>query len=176
MRIAVLIIGILIGLFFIFMGFISVVAETDDLQASGAYDQVAGTFWGVMILWALGIAFVLGLPLISSVLFLVAGIAGISAGFAAPDDAGVIGAWGLVSLVLAGMSLIGWRGKRKEQRTFKLERVRQEERDTRMEQLLRQQAQVQQASSQLPCPSCQRLNPPNVRFCGNCGAALVANA
>lgn len=51
------------------------------------------------------------------------------------------------------------------------ERQRQRLRDMQIDERLQQRA-----SRQFPCPSCQRLNPVNVRFCGNCGAALVANA
>lgn len=71
-------------------------------------------------------------------------------------------------LTFAVMRLLSRESQRRE------EWQRQRRRDMQIDELLQQQAQ--QRSAQFPCPSCQRLTPANVRFCGNCGTALVANA
>ncbi len=81
---------------------------------------------------------------------------------------------GAVALVLAGMAFLGWLGKRKQHRTFKIEKARQEERDARMEQLLKQQVKAMQQAGQIACPACHRVNPAGTRFCGTCGVALTA--
>ncbi len=107
MRIAVLIIGILIGLFFIFFGFIGVVTETDELKAAGHYDTTVGAYWGMMLLWALGVAFVLGLPFIAALIFAGAGVWGVWVGVVGGEPAAIIGTWGLASLVLAVMAFFG---------------------------------------------------------------------
>ncbi len=147
---------------------VSALSQATDDSSSG---QAAAAGLMMSLLWLVACAFVLPLPMVSIVLFVLASILGFASSGEFPD----LGIWGGISLVLAALSLFGWIGKRKERRRFKLEKVRQEERDRRMEQLLLQQVQTQQTSSTFPCPSCQRLNPSNVRFCGNCGAALVAN-
>ena len=47
--------------------------------------------------------------------------------------------WGIVSFVLAGMSYVGWLGKRRDRREAAGNRQRQADRDDRLETLLRQQ-------------------------------------
>ncbi|HEV2529713.1 MAG TPA: zinc ribbon domain-containing protein [Thermomicrobiales bacterium] len=124
------------------------------------------------LIWLVAAAFVLPLPMVSVVLFVIAGVLG----FAASGDFPDLAVWGGISLVLALLSLFGWRGKRKERRERQVERARQTERDDRMEQLLTQQRNQPTFTPVMgsACPSCGHPNPDGTRFCGNCGQTLVA--
>lgn len=166
MRVAVLILGLIAGLLMFLQTLIvyagSSVAEQENMQGAAVVGVLMALFW------LIACAFVIPLPIVSVVLFTLAGLLGFMASGDFPD----LGWWGGISLVLAVLSLLGWMGKRKERRLFKVEREQQEARDARLEALLQQQAQTTTAST--VCPSCSRANPAGTRFCGNCGTALVA--
>lgn len=172
MRIATLIIGLLLGLMLFIQSFtVGMFSETAVVDDTTSTAGAAGLM--MALLWLLACALVIPLPQVSFPIFLVSAIIGLTV---PTGEFGDLRFHGAAAILLTVLAFFGWRGKRKERRTFKLEKARQEERDARMEQLLRQQVQAQQSSAQFPCPTCQRLNPVNVRYCGNCGTPLVANA
>lgn len=169
MRIAVLIIGLLLGAVMFLQTFLlNVVGQA--AQDKATEEAAAGGLF-MAILWLVACGLVLPIPLVSVVLFAVAG----AIGFALSGDFPDLAIWGGISIALAALSFFGWLGKRKQQREQRAERARQFERDQRMEAMLQQQSRPQSSSYQIPCPSCQRLNPAGTRFCGNCGTALAAN-
>jgi Flp pilus assembly protein TadB len=169
MRIATLIVGLLIGIPFA----VSTVMVNLEAQSANGGSSTPEAAWGFMaaVIWLLACAVVMPWPGAAAVLFAMSALLCL----AFYDDYPDLAIWGALAVVMTALSFLGWRGKRKERQTFKLEKARQDERDVRMEQLLRQQVHAQQATAQVPCPSCQRMNPASVRFCGNCGTALVAN-
>lgn len=167
MRLAVLIIGLLLGLLMFLQTFlVNVLSQAGNNEAA---EQAAAVGILMSILWLAACAFVLPFPFVSVVLFVIAGLLG----FAMSGEFTDLGIWGGISLFLAVLSFLGWLGKRRERRQFKVERERQAGRDTRMEALLEQRAQAQTSMGQVTCPSCGRTNPAGTRFCGNCGTALT---
>lgn len=168
MRVTVLIIGLLLGAIMFLQTFLVNVLGQAGNDENVEQAAAVGVF--MSLLWLIACAFVVPLPMVSVVLFVAASIFGFAASGEFPD----LGIWGGVSAALGVLSFLGWRGKRKERRTFMLEKARQDERDARMETLLQQQARTQQAASQFPCPSCGGMNGTGTRFCGGCGTALGA--
>lgn len=169
MRVTVLIIGLVLGVIMFLQTFlVNVLGQAGQDEAS---EQSGAVGLGMAFLWLIACGFVIPLPMVSVILFVLAGLLG----FAASGDFPDLAIWGGVSLALAALSLLGWRGKRKERRVFNLEKRRNEERDGRMEQLLQQRAESTQGGGHIACPSCQGANPPGTRFCGICGTALLVN-
>ncbi len=168
MRITVLILGLLLGaVMFIQTFLVSALSQAGSDQA-GENASAGGVF--MAFLWLVACAMVLPLPIVSVVLFAIAG----AIGFALSGDFPDLAWWGGISIALAVLSFFGWLGKRKQQREQRAERGRQSERDQRMEVMLQQQARPQPATPyQVPCPSCQRLNAAGTRFCGSCGTTLA---
>lgn len=170
MRIAVLIIGLLLGAVMFLQTFLlNVVGQAAQDKAT---EEAAAGGLIMAILWLVACGLVLPLPMVSVVLFAVAG----AIGFALSGDFPDLAIWGGISIALAVLSFFGWLGKRKQQREQRAERARHLERDQRMEAMLQQQSRPQPAAHQISCPSCQRMNAPGTRFCGNCGTALAAIA
>lgn len=170
MRLTVLIAGLLLGAIMFLQTFL-VSALGSATQDQGS--EQAGSI-GVMMafLWLIACAFVMPLPMVSVVVFAIAGLLG----FASSGDFSDLAIWGGISLVLAVLSFLGWLGKRKERRQFKVERDQQAARDARLEALLQQQASgQQQAERSTTCPSCGHHNRVGTRFCGDCGMALTAH-
>ncbi len=154
MRIATLIIGLLMGLLLFLQSF--TIGMFRDSRVVDEATIGAGAIGLIMaLMWLLACALVIPLPQVSFPIFLLTALMGL---FVPTGEFGDIRFHGIVALVLAGMAFLGWLGKRKERRTFQLERARQEERDARMEALLRQQAQAQPV--QVKCPTCRRYNAP----------------
>jgi hypothetical protein len=173
MRIAVLIMGLLLGLLMFLQTLAAYVlsdAINDDKSSEAAAVGIL-----MALLWLGACALVIGFPRVSIVLFVSAGVLG----FAASGDFPDLGIWGGVSLVLAGMSYLGHRGKRKQQ-------AKERERDEMIRQgaLAQQQLAQQFASSQQQsfnpmtqersCYQCGAANNSGARYCGNCGAALIS--
>jgi uncharacterized membrane protein len=108
MRIAVLIIGLLLGAIMFFQSLavtaLGDAANTDDDGAAGSI----GVF--MALLWLVACAIVVPFPRIAMALFLVAGVFGIGGG--AGTDYSDLYIWGVISLVLAVFSYLGYRGKR----------------------------------------------------------------
>lgn len=169
MRVGAMVVGILLSIWTFFeallVGGLSNAANDDTTNTAAGGGLLAAIVAGIAS------ALVLALPLVSTILFVFAGLISYAAAASGYPNHWI---YGSVFLGLSVMAFFGWLGKRRERRTFKTEKARQEERDARMERLLEQQ--VQRSGDQIPCPSCGRANPVTVRFCGNCGAAIVANA
>lgn len=114
MRIATMIIGFLLGVVMTFQTvlvymFGSVGAELGSSEAEAAATAGAvGIF--VVLLWLIGIAFEYGLPKVSIVAFVLAGLLGFGVSGDYPD----MGVWGTISLGLAVMSFFGNREKRRK--------------------------------------------------------------
>lgn len=108
MRIAVLILSVLLGLVMLFESILvfSLSGATEQRNAHEA--GAVGIF--MAILWITGGAFVLAFPKVSVVVFAMAGMLGLVIGRDFPDLA--IG--GGLSLVLAVLSWLGWRGKQRD--------------------------------------------------------------
>lgn len=166
MRVTVLIIGLLLGaVMFVQTFLVNLLGQAGDQQG---VEQAGAVGLMMSLLWLIACAFVLPLPFVSVVMFLISGVVGFASSAEFPD----LAVWGGISLVLAALSFFGWLGKRKERRQFKIERARQEERDARMETILHQQSRT--VAPETICPSCNRTNAAGTRFCGNCGTALSA--
>jgi hypothetical protein len=175
MRVTVLILSLLLGaIMFIQTTLVAGLGSAANDEGTAQSGSV-GLF--MSLLWLVAAALVLPLPMVSVILFALAGVLG----FAASGDFPDLAIWGGISLALALLSFFGWRGKRKERRERTAEQLRQRERDDRMEAMLRQQGQAQSLSGPTPvlgrpCPACGAPNPVGTRFCGNCGAAQPAPA
>lgn len=166
MRVGAMVVGILLAIW----TFLEATVIGGFENAAGSEENLAGGGGLVSILCGLAAIMVLAIPLFSAILF---GLASLASFVVAGQGYENHYLYGSITALLAVMAFFGWLGKRKERRQFRIERARQEERDARMEQLLQQQARMQ-ASAQIQCPSCNRFNPAETRFCGNCGAALSA--
>lgn len=173
MRLAVLIIGLLLGLLMFIQTVL--VGALSSAGGSDANAQAAASGFLAAILWLIACAFVIPFPLVSVVAFAIAAL--FSFGAAARSDYEDQYIWGIVALILMSLSFLGWMGKRRERRTAKAEKLAQADRDARYEQLLvRQQTQSrEQAVPGVVCHACGTVSPTGTRFCGNCGANLAAN-
>lgn len=133
MRVTVLILGLLLGLvmFLQTMLVYGLSNAVDDTNSASA--GAVGVLMALM--WLVACAFVMPLPMVSVVVFAIAGLFGFAASGEFPD----LGIWGGISLVLAVLSFFGWRGKRKDTRERQEEKARQAERDRMLEDMLRRQ-------------------------------------
>jgi hypothetical protein len=112
MRVAVLILGLILGAFMFFQSFaINALSGATSDKTSGEASAV-GVF--MALLWLVACALVVPIPLVSTIVFVVAGLLGFAA--AASSKFGDLQLWGVASLILAALSFIGWRSKRKEAR------------------------------------------------------------
>ena len=125
MRIAVLILTLVIGAFLFIQTFLVTalggLAQDEVTSGAGAVGLVCA------LLWLIAAAFVIGLPLISMMAFVFAGI--LSLAMAASSDFSDLQLWGIASFVLAALSLIGWMTKR---RGARVEARKLAERDERL--------------------------------------------
>jgi len=116
MRLAVLIIALIIGIVVTFQACtaygLSGVAE--GLGASGAKDLTGASATGILtgLLILVGAGFALPFPRVATAILVAAGLLGILVGTAGHFPDQVI--WGVVAFVLAGMSYLGARSKRRE--------------------------------------------------------------
>ncbi|HWV23265.1 MAG TPA: hypothetical protein VNZ58_03670 [Thermomicrobiales bacterium] len=134
MRIAVLILGLLLGLLMFFQALIGYVVgsatSSDDLAGAGALGLL------VALMWLLACALVIAFPLVSAIILgLAMPIAWGSAALGYTD----MWIWSGASFVLAVMAFFGWRGKVKDRREAEAERMRQAKRDAMLEHVMRQQ-------------------------------------
>lgn len=182
MRLAVLIIGLLLGLLMFFQTFIvyALSGLGDDETNTGA----AAVGIAMALLWLAACAFVLPFPMVSVLLFGLAALFGFMAGLT--SDFVDLTIWGGMSAGLAFLSFLGWMGKRKARREIRAERQHQIERDERLEELLRQQRRpVRHTENMLAaatvspratfpnfCPSCKHRSDPGAKFCADCGTTL----
>lgn len=176
MRIAVLILGLILGAIMFFQTFLvyslSGVANDRGAGESGAVGLL------MALIWLVACALVIPLPIVSTIAFVLAGLLG----FAAADNFPDLQIWGGISLVLAILSLVGWFGKRKQDR-------KETELAIQMSQVANlQSSQLQQASAipmvgvmpqsllstKSACPTCGTNNAPDAKFCAECGGRLTA--
>lgn len=165
MRLVVLIIGLLLGLLMFLQTFL--VNVLGQAARDKATEQAGTVGVAAAVLWLLACAFVMPWPLVSVGSFFLAASLSFSVSGDFPDQLYC----GIVALILAAFSFLGWRGKVQDRRTKAAEQARQAERDARYEALLTAQAYQRQDA---PCPACGQLNPAGVRFCGRCGTKLGA--
>lgn len=167
MRITVLILSLLLGVIMfiqtVLVSGLGSMADDEGTQQSGA----VGLF--MSLLWLIAAAFVMPFPMVAVIAFAIAGLLG----FAASGDFADLAVWGGISIVLALLSLLGWRGKRKAASAARAERVVQQERDSRLENLLTQQRAAPHPVMGITCTRCGAPNAVGTRFCGNCGNALA---
>lgn len=165
MRVTVLILSLLLGaIMFIQTTLVSGLGSMADDEGTSQSGAV-GVF--MSLLWLIAAAFVIPFPMVSVIAFALAGLLG----FAASGDFPDLAIWGGVSLVLGVLSLLGYRGKRRDRREQLAERARQQEQDNRMEQLVTQQRTPYPLMG-AACRNCGAPNAQGTRFCGNCGQAL----
>jgi hypothetical protein len=177
MRIAVLILGLLLGLLMFFQTFLvyilSNVGESERGSTAGAIGLL------MALLWLLACALVIPAPLVSVFIFGLAGLLGFASAADFPD----LKYWGVASFVLASMSILGWIGKRKAAR-------KERERDQTLARIASHTAPNYgptrvvatpigtEAPATLASDSCRRCGTalaPSDRFCRACGAPLNAS-
>jgi len=163
MRIAAMVLGLMLAAWTFFEAFLIAVLSNSGSEMSAAAGL--GLIGSLCAGLAAGVA--LPAPRFSAILFVVAGgISFLAAGVGYGNHA----VYGVLFFLLAVMAFLGWRGKVKASREIAAERQRQAERDDRLEALL-----ASRDHGSILCPSCNRLNPPATRYCGNCGTALDAS-
>ena len=186
MRIAVLILGLLLGLLMFFQTFVvyalSGAASQQSMSEAGAVGLL------MAVLWLIACALVIPIPLVSTIVFLVAGLLGVAA--AGSSKFSDLSIWGGISFILAVLSFIGWVGKRRGER-------RAEQRHQELlaaarggslnspnftQPLTMSTAQGSPAAAGIVnqplgqvvgpyCTNCGTQNPVAARFCANCGAS-----
>lgn len=186
MRIAVLVLGLLLGLLMFFQTFLVYSLSGATSQKETTEAGAVGLF--MALLWLLACALVIPIPLVSTVVFVIAGLLGFAA--ASSSDFSDLSIWGVASLILAALSFVGWIGKRRGER--KAEQRHQEllsaARGGSLPSLSIAQPLMASpaASNSAPgsggvvqshssggkfCTVCGTLNPPLAKFCANCGTA-----
>lgn len=132
MRIATLVVGLLWGALIFVQSFGAGVFSSEGSETSSA----ASSGLLVAVLWLLASALVIGFPRASIVLFGLAAVIGITSDTGAFEDLRV---HGYASIFMAVLAYFGWKGKKKHDAEVASEKLRQIERDNRLEELLRQQ-------------------------------------
>jgi len=132
MRLAVTIIGILVSLLIIVLGF-GIYAVSDAFGQEG-HAQAASLGWLVGVIALVGSALAIGVPRASVGCF---GVAGFLALVVIDKDYWPdMTIYGVVMLVLGTAAFFGWKQKDREEAEKAAERARQEERDRQLTQLL----------------------------------------
>ena len=107
MRVAVLILGLVLGAIMFLQALViaglSGVTDDDETGAAAAVGLL------MALLWLVACALVIPAPRVSLTLFVLAGVLGFAVSADYPD----LAVWGGASLVLAFLSFLGWRGKRR---------------------------------------------------------------
>lgn len=156
MRIAVLILGLILGIVMVLQS----VLVTGFSGMAG--DEASGTagLGGIMmaVLWLIACALVIPVPLVSAVAFAMAAYVG----FTFAKDFGDLRIWAMASIVLAVLSVIGWIGKRRGER----------KEAKRHRELL---AAVTAVPAPLPVPANQATGS-IVSYCSQCGTGQSATA
>jgi hypothetical protein len=156
-RIAVLVLGLVLGAVMFVQTFLVYALSGVTRNIGSGQSGAIGLF--MVLMWLVASALVLAVPLVSAIVFAVAGLLG----FAASNDFPDLAIWGGMSFVLAVLSVIGWIGKRRT--------ARQEA--ARYEQLVAVASPGRRPVPTVPCPSCGAQNVPGARFCAECGAAIA---
>ncbi len=172
MRIAVLIIGLLLGII-MFVQTVIVYGLGSAVDDEASATAAAGGIF-MSLLWLAACAFVLPFPMISVACFAIAALIGFGLSADFPD----LAVWGGISVILAILSLLGWFGKRRDRRRERIKEQAQAERDARYEALLSAQHRQpnEQTQAALACPACGRQNAPGTKFCAECGARVSSPA
>lgn len=119
MRIAVLVLGLILGaIMFVQTFLVYVLSGVANDAASGSASAI-GLF--MALLWLIAVALVLPLPLVSTIVFVLAGLLGFGMSAQFPD----LSVWGGASLVLAVLSFGGWLGKRRDDARKRADRENQ---------------------------------------------------
>lgn len=187
MRVAVLILGLLLGLLMFFQTFLVYALSGATSQHDTSEAGAIGLF--MAILWLVACALVIPIPVVSTIVFVVAGLLGFAA--ASSSEFSDLGIWGGVSLILAALSFVGWLGKRRGER--KIEQRHQEllaaARGGAQTNSLVAQPLLAGASPLAPtsasvsgtvqqqlggakyCTSCGTQNPLSAKYCSGCGVS-----
>jgi hypothetical protein len=174
MRIAVVLLGLLIGLLLVWQSAtIGIFNETPTIDATTAVAGGAGL--AMALLWLLASALVIPLPMVSVLLF---GLT-IPPGLIVPTgEFADLRFHGIVAVVLTAMSLIGWHEKRELDREREEDLQRQRNQFLHMVMYQHHQAQRQRnenhrrATGGVFCTTCGVQAEISKRFCGDCGTPL----
>jgi zinc ribbon protein len=193
MRIATLILGLILGAILFVQTFLVTVLSGAASDRTTSEAGSVGLF--MALLWLVGCALVMPIPLVSTVVFAFAGVLGLAAGASSKFTDLTI--WGAASFVLAVFSFFGWIGKRNAARRDREAREQMAAQTARLQfathaALLAAQtnaagaaangapvgAPVAMSANPLPsgserCPACGAQNPPGSRFCAACGSAVA---
>lgn len=125
MRVAILILTLIVGALLFVQTFLvyslSGVTQDETTASAGAVGLL------IALLWLVAAAFIIGVPLIAAIAFVLAGILAVA--MAASSNFTDLTIWGVASFVLAGLSFIAMLTKRRgERRTVR----QQAERDERL--------------------------------------------
>jgi hypothetical protein len=160
MRVAVLILGLILGAFMFFQTFL--VYSLSGVTSNSRTGEAGAIGLFMALLWLVACALVIPIPLVSAAVFTVAGILGFAMSSNFPD----LAYWGGISIILAVLSLIGWFMKRREARRAE---AREAQRHAEVV------ASVSRpAPASVACSSCGTWNTQGSRFCSECGTALSA--
>jgi len=148
MRVAVLVLSLFLMVVILFQSCAAGSAIGKDAAETAQFSQGGAIGFVVAFLFLVGGAFAIGVPLVSFVVFLIAGFLAFSAArTTAFKDLEV---WSWVSVVLAALSFWGWRGKR------------------RMQTPILQPVAVSEGF----CAGCGTKFAAGAKFCAKCGAAV----
>lgn len=168
MRIAVLIITLILGIFLVIQTLL--VTAAGGLGNDEALSGAGAIGLGIAFLWLVAAAFVIGVPLVSTIIFVLAALLGLGMG-ASGTAYRDLAVWGGLSLVLAALSFIGLLTRR---RGARVEDRKQRERDARLAASIRESvstAALQPLPSNIAtCSQCGTSIPASSRFCQECGA------
>lgn len=172
MRVSVLVIGLLIGFLLVSQSAsIRIFDETPSVVVVGGVGLV------MALLWLLASALVIPFPMVSGLLF---GLT-IPLGLIVPSgDFADLRFPGIMAIVLAGMSFLGWRAKQEQDREEEDELRRQRDRDIFLNMVMHQQHQAQReiregqihTTDGVFCTTCGVQAGIRARFCGDCGTSL----
>ena len=107
MRVAVMILGLVLGALMFVQAFLVYALSGVARDAGSGQSGAVGLF--MALLWLVASTLVIAAPLVSAIVFAVAGVLG----FAASNNFLILGIWGGLSKVLAVLSIIGWITKRR---------------------------------------------------------------
>jgi hypothetical protein len=170
MRLATLILSLILMIVVVFQSctlgaFGTVTNNTVDTGA-------ASSGMGIALLFLIGGAFVLPFPLVSTVVFALAGLIGSTAETGKFAD---LRAWGWISFLFAAMSFVGWLGKRRRARRRAAFAAPTGPTPVTSSPVGAPPTPPQSSNRWAwDCPGCRFRNQPGATFCGGCGAAQAS--
>jgi len=154
MRVAVLVLSLFLMVVILFQSCAAGSAIGKDAAETAQFSQGGAIGFVVAFLFLVGGAFAIGVPLVSFVVFLIAGVLTFGAARTTAFAVGAINkdleGWSWVSVVLAALSFWDWRGKR------------------RMQTPILQPVAVSEGF----CAGCGTKFAAGAKFCAKCGAAV----